>query len=41
MALAHLFRLFKKFIGAATDVYAEARELRRLMARRHPHIEEE
>lgn len=41
MALAHLIRLIKKFIGTAAEVYAEVHELRRRMARRHPHIDEE
>ena len=41
MALAHLIRLIKTFIRTASEAYAEAHELRRLMARRHPHIEEE
>jgi hypothetical protein len=41
MALAHLFHLLKKLIRAAADAYTEAHELRRTMARRYPHIEEE
>jgi hypothetical protein len=40
MAIAHIFHLIKKLIRAAADVYGEARELRRTMARRHPHIDE-
>jgi hypothetical protein len=41
MALAHLIRLIKSFIRTAAETYREAAELRRLMSRRHPHIEEE
>jgi hypothetical protein len=40
MALAHILRLLKKLFRTASDAMIEAAELRRRMARRHPHMEE-
>jgi hypothetical protein len=40
MALAHVLALLKKFIRGVAAGIAEARELRRTMSRRFPHIEE-
>jgi hypothetical protein len=40
MALAHILRLLKKFFRNVADGIDEASEMRRKMARRHPHMEE-
>lgn len=40
MALAHIFRLLKKFFRDLADGVHEAHELRRTMSRRHPHMED-
>lgn len=40
MALAHILALLKKFIRNAAAGIAEARELRRTLSRRFPHMEE-
>jgi hypothetical protein len=40
MALAHILRLLKRFFRNVADGVHEARELRRTLSRRHPHMEE-
>jgi len=40
MALAHLVALLRRFFKNTFDAMEEAAELRRRMARRHPHMEE-
>jgi hypothetical protein len=40
MALAHVVALLRKLLRNWFRAMAEARELRRRMARRHPHIEQ-
>ena len=40
MALAHIFALLRKLLRNWLQALAEARELRRRMAWRHPYIEQ-
>ena len=40
MALAHFVALLRKLFKKSFDAMVEAGELRRRMARRHPHMEE-
>ena len=40
MALSHIFALLRTRLQIWLDALAEARELRRRMARRHPSIEQ-
>ena len=40
MVFAHIVALLKKILHAVAGAMQEAQELRRTMARRHPHMEE-